>query len=198
MDSAWYAVKDIGLLFTESAPPPDLPYLLNAEPQVKPEGDTFLTDRIGWTRIEGSFVANGGERYLTIGNFKDDEGTDTLFVPDGGVFRPNQPDLFSTAYYYVDGVSVIPDSIYLGVEQIGKNATIELYPNPAGQWVAVEMETWQGMQLVLLDVSGRTVLRKGMASSEQQIDIRHLHSGIYVAVLTRKGIAVIRKKLIVR
>jgi OOP family OmpA-OmpF porin len=80
MDSSWYATKEIGRLFSENVPESNFNFLLSQQPQVKHEGDTFLTNSDGWTKIEGSFIAAGGERYLTIGNFKNDSQTDTLFV----------------------------------------------------------------------------------------------------------------------
>ncbi|MBL4586332.1 MAG: T9SS type A sorting domain-containing protein [Flavobacteriales bacterium] len=195
MDSAWYATKEIGLLFTENAPESILSYLLNTEPQVKYESDTFLTDKTNWTRIEGSFVANGGERYLTIGNSKNDDETDTLFVPGGGVFRPNQPDLFRMSYYYIDGVSVIPDSIYLGISppEVEK---IALYPNPAAETVTMEVENWRGMVVSIVDMTGREVLWAELHTSEQRFDVGQLPKGVYVVVLKREGTTAARRKLV--
>jgi hypothetical protein len=32
-------------------------------------GATVITDTLNWTKVQGSFVANGSERFVTIGNF---------------------------------------------------------------------------------------------------------------------------------
>lgn len=59
-------------------------------------------DTMSWTRIEGSFLANGGELHFAIGNFDDDQHTiwQNCRNPNG------TPD--SWAYYYIDDVSVWP------------------------------------------------------------------------------------------
>ncbi|MDD2982363.1 MAG: gliding motility-associated C-terminal domain-containing protein [Crocinitomicaceae bacterium] len=64
--------------------------------QVKYTGIPII-DSVNWTKIEGTFTAEGGERFLTIGFF--DEDIDTVFVQFslGSYFHP---------YYYVDNVSL--------------------------------------------------------------------------------------------
>jgi OOP family OmpA-OmpF porin len=70
-----------------------LPYT----PQVESPGGTYLTDKVNWVLVSGSFTASGGEDHLVIGNFHDDANTATSVV--GGAFSP-------LSYYYVDDVSV--------------------------------------------------------------------------------------------
>jgi len=84
-DSLNYAVKNVGAYFSQEVPTQNLEMFLSLTPQISYEGAEFLTDKEGWMKISGSFVAVGGERYLTIGNFDDDENTDSLFVEGGGV-----------------------------------------------------------------------------------------------------------------
>jgi hypothetical protein len=198
MDSAWYASKNIGAYFSESIPPADLQGLLALEPQVRYEGTNFLTDKQGWTKVERSFTAQGGERYLTIGNFDTDEETDTLFVPGGGAFRPNQPDFWRVSYYYIDGVSVIPDSIYLGINDIENEEVFNLYPNPAQENVMVETKNGHNMHIELYDAIGGLVLKQNMRSSRENIGVGHLPAGMYVITLLNKGTVVERRRLILQ
>ncbi len=60
-----------------------------------------ISDSIHWTKIEGSFVANGTEKYITIGNFFDTAHTKAIFVKfsDG------------VSFYLVDDVSVVESDI---------------------------------------------------------------------------------------
>jgi hypothetical protein len=44
-------------------------------PQVINPYGNVITDTVNWTKIEGCFVANGTETYLTIGNFKSNANT---------------------------------------------------------------------------------------------------------------------------
>jgi OOP family OmpA-OmpF porin len=87
-DISWYAIKNMGVYFSSDVPPSSIDSLLNCEPQVRYEGD-FISDKEVWTLISGSFVAQGGERFMTIGNFDGHSGTNTLFV--NGPPPPNGP-----------------------------------------------------------------------------------------------------------
>ncbi len=198
MDSALYATKNIGVLFTENLPPLNQSALLDLEAQMKYEGDEFLTDKEDWMKVEGSFTAQGGERFLTIGNFDTDEETDTLFVEGGGVFRPNQPDYWSFSYYYIDGVSVIPDSIYLGVNDFENEEVFDLYPNPTTETLTIETESKQQQELQLYDATGRLVLQQHLSTARQEIGVGYLPRGVYVAVLVKEGVITARRKVLLQ
>lgn len=94
-------------------------------PQVRNPKGNIITDTLNWTAITGTFVANGTEKYLVVGNFESDANTDTLF------YNPtNSPQVFCEAS--LDDVSCIPvdlpayagpdkpyfsgDSVYIGRE----------------------------------------------------------------------------------
>ncbi|MCB9169013.1 MAG: gliding motility-associated C-terminal domain-containing protein [Flavobacteriales bacterium] len=74
-----------------------LPYAADVE---NPPGQ-LITDTVGWTMISGVYTASGGEQYLTIGNFRNDAGTQTLQVNTGTWYT-------TSAYLLVDDVSVEP------------------------------------------------------------------------------------------
>ncbi|MBE7442409.1 MAG: gliding motility-associated C-terminal domain-containing protein [Flavobacteriales bacterium] len=95
-----YAVKNIGALFTNDSIGFDCFKPIIANPQIK--SPDFVTDNINWTKVEGEFIAQGGEQYLTIGNFADtlNFATDTLCVKSGTDWQ----DGSGIAYYYVDGI----------------------------------------------------------------------------------------------
>ncbi|MEO5906802.1 MAG: hypothetical protein ABIQ11_08750, partial [Saprospiraceae bacterium] len=88
-------VSEMGAYFSVDPPPPDGVAPLDVFPQVQANLG-YVTETDGWVLIEGCFLANGGEAYITIGNFSDD--TETTTDPDcsNGM----------TAYYYVDDVTV--------------------------------------------------------------------------------------------
>lgn len=58
---------------------------------------SILSDKIGWMKVEWLYIASGGEKYITIGNFNTASTSDTLNV---GASNPG----FS--YYYIDDVYV--------------------------------------------------------------------------------------------
>ncbi len=73
--------------------------ILNLTPQIQHATDSFLRDTLNWMKVSGTFVAQGGERFLTIGNFNDDAHTplDTFY------YVPNN---WYSVYYYIDDVSL--------------------------------------------------------------------------------------------
>jgi gliding motility-associated-like protein len=64
-------------------------------PQIENDSANYLTDSAGWMPICGSFIAAGGEQYMTIGNFHTVLSTPLLSLP-----------LLDDAFYFVDDVSV--------------------------------------------------------------------------------------------
>ena len=87
----YYVLLDsIGVLLTkDSVPDTDTAFLSNG---IKAQNNIFNLDTVNWLKISNSFIANGGEQYLTIGNF------DNVINYLSGVL--------SEIYVYVDDVSV--------------------------------------------------------------------------------------------
>lgn len=200
MDSMWYAVKNIGIYFSENAPPSDINEILNVEPQVEYSDTLFLTNKEEWLEIKGSFIAQGGEKYITIGNFDDDDKTDTLFIPGGGdsVTVPDPPLWWKHSGYFIDDVSVIMDTTYVGIKET-QDIDFSVYPNPAKEKITLELAvgSWQLVTVVFHDLTGGEVLSIPIQSSKNTIDISSLSAGVYTAVLSEKGIPISRRKLII-
>jgi gliding motility-associated-like protein len=72
--------------------------VLNENPQILNQSSPII-DTSKWTKIEGVFTANGLEKFLTIGYFRDNVNLDTSFVQDFG--------FGSEALYFVDSISLI-------------------------------------------------------------------------------------------
>ena len=77
------------------------------QPQVVNHKDSILTNSKEWHEIVGEFVAEGGERFLTIGNFADFNHSKVTDIN-------NTTSVLQGAYYYIDDVCVTsldnPDS----------------------------------------------------------------------------------------
>jgi gliding motility-associated-like protein len=63
----------------------------------------YITDTVGWTKIEGAFTANGTEQFITIGNFYSHANTHKIVFNATGTRQDT--------YYYTDDVSIIPIDI---------------------------------------------------------------------------------------
>ncbi len=116
------ACNNVAMLFTDTAIYSDLNRLtfnpIIANPQIVNYGNPIIVDTLNWIKVSGIFKANGGEQYLTIGNFKDDNQTLSK------VILPSSP--YAKASYYIDDVSVIPlDSMPLKTNA-GRDTTIHI------------------------------------------------------------------------
>lgn len=62
-----------------------------------------ITDTVKWVRIQWNYVAAGGEQYFIIGNFYNNANTTVACSNSGASLNPY-------AYYYIDDVSITPNS----------------------------------------------------------------------------------------
>ena len=91
--------------------------LIPGNPQIFNYSNPIITDTINWVKVSSIYVAQGGEKFTTIGNFKNDINTVVKIISTGGT---------NIISYLVDDVSVIPlDSIQLKADA-GKDTTIAL------------------------------------------------------------------------
>ncbi len=105
-----YDMVELGMLFTDtivrraSGIGTGQPQNIYTTPQVSAMMGPSI-DTVNWIKVSGTFIANGGEEYLTIGNFKE---LDTLF---GDVWT----------YIYIDDVSVYycgPDTNLIPIDSL--------------------------------------------------------------------------------
>lgn len=78
------------------------------------------TDTINWIRVEGEYIASGGEKYLTIGVFDGDIKWWERMKFRRKIFNKNWNNYnikVPYAYYYVDDVYVIRKEDYLRIKQ---------------------------------------------------------------------------------
>jgi hypothetical protein len=96
-----YACNNIGACISAGVPfNTDPNAVLNYTPQIIKYGNPIINDIINWVKIEGIILSSGTENYITIGNFKNDINTDTIFTG-------SNMSSYGAANYYIDDVSVI-------------------------------------------------------------------------------------------
>jgi len=142
-----------------------LPYI----PQVQNTGGV-ITDTLNWVLVSGSFEAQGGERFITIGNFYTDSNTMVL---------PVQGGMYNFAYYYIDDVSV--EDCTVGIEELEKDYRVNEWPNPAQDevWFSLTKDNMKMETVEVVNVLGEIVLRLDDMRGENKIDVRDLGSGMY-------------------
>ncbi len=90
-------IQTIGALFSNGTPPFDVYYPIEETPQIE-SNIGFIGTSNGWISIEGCFIAEGGENYITIGNFHDNANTPV---------DPDCPNGTNNSYYYIEDVLVL-------------------------------------------------------------------------------------------
>ncbi len=100
-DSSMYCSSNIAFVMSQN--PISMGYLLTTPIYSSTEkilSDNFICDTIDWLEVSRTIIAVGGEKYLTIGIFRDDENTNFKYFNK----NVNSNDC---AYYYIDDVEVI-------------------------------------------------------------------------------------------
>jgi len=122
-DSSIWATNNIQCYFSKNIVQEstmDLKCLCSCIPQIS--YDSIITDTATWVNITGSFIAQGGEQYLTVGNFYPDSLTkkDSLTI---------KSQLNGTGYY-IDDISVTEDTT-TGINELYVNSGVKITPNPS-------------------------------------------------------------------
>ncbi|MBL4710421.1 MAG: hypothetical protein JKY48_18480, partial [Flavobacteriales bacterium] len=84
------------------------------------------TDKIGWQKFHYTHKAAGGEKVLAIGCFLKDVDISVTTVGNGG----NTNFFRSTAYYYIDQISVQWKDTSTSLSENRALKDLQLYPNP--------------------------------------------------------------------
>lgn len=170
---AYFSVGQVGFNTGTSADYANLPYI----PQVSNPPGNMLNDATGWTRISGSFVASGGEDYITIGNFKNNDSTSVIQR------GPSNPFYLNLSYYYVDQVCVS-----LSAQTCNENATLGLssynsnllsyYYNPISDKIVFK-GALDECKVRITDLGGRLV-RESTLRGDADLDVSELEPGCYL------------------
>jgi gliding motility-associated-like protein len=75
------------------------------QPQIQYDTTLFLTDTLNWIKVSGKFIAQGGEQFLTIGNFRDGAHLAKKTV-SSNFTSPICAGVFRYAYIHIDDVTV--------------------------------------------------------------------------------------------
>ncbi len=93
-----YCIHDIAALITDTSGFVNTSNVQNYHPQILPAPNVIYQDTIKWMRIKGYYTAQGGENYITIGNY----------TPYGYELKDSVSSPYKVAYYFIDSVGVYP------------------------------------------------------------------------------------------
>jgi hypothetical protein len=143
-------------------------------PQIETPPYVFYSDTVNWQKVEGSFIADGGEQFLTIGCFKP---PNQLHLFDQAPF----PNSCNGSYIWIDDVSVyLCDSTISVNENPVEN--INLYPNPSTGIFTIQHTFTKQAQLSVYNAVGSLVYEQQIPAGSQnpEINISNFNNGIYL------------------
>lgn len=147
-DNCEFSIDQFGMYFTPDVPSIDWESMQmeQYQPQISSPKGQNIDDNEKWTKVSGTFTADGNELALTIGVFSPDKDLDTQktkrkfsFGRDAKLPKSLQPMI---AYYFIDDVLVKPidpsesifpeidsalvyENEYFGTPEIGQRFTLQ-------------------------------------------------------------------------
>jgi OmpA-OmpF porin, OOP family len=171
-----YRINSMGCYFSETA---FTDYLtvgaLEADPQV--EVDTLFGSPYYWIQIRDTIVANGGEKFMTVGNFKHNDEIELEQISEDS-------DAIGS-YYVLDkfNVSLITN---VGIKEPSLD-DVKIWYNTDEDLLIVKNSSFSNNLLEIFDASGRKIL-DDVANGKKEISTQKFSSGLYlVKVNSKKG-----------
>ena len=185
------AITRMGILFTANAISSSNHSYFNYTPQVESPIGFYITDTLNWTQVTGNFTAAGGERFVTIGNFRTDANTDTISIVYGSGFSKQ-------AYYYIDDISIV--NCATGVAKITFDEKATIYPNPTSDQSTLHFDNTKKeiCTLTLYNQCGQIMRTINNITSDQVVIQKNdLTNGLYYFVLRTSDRVIVTGKLAV-
>lgn len=180
-NNAMYACNDMGVYFSKSYVQLNH-QVLPVVPQIQNDPiNNPLTDTSQWILIRKGFFAQGGEKYMVVGNFQPDSLCHLTYQHEA----LNNTYDWRFAFYYLDDFSVTLDTLgTLGVPEMNKSVvSARVFPNPNDGHLTLDYTVPAGSQSVLevMDVCGKTVGAWQLDSykSTLPLDLSGFAKGLY-------------------
>lgn len=102
-----FAINTVSAKFSKKSYGTDTKLPIYDEPSISPFSEEPITARYNWTKVCGVYTAEGGEKWLTMGNFMSDEDTKAnstrMKKEKDWDFKVDE---IAASYYYIDDISV--------------------------------------------------------------------------------------------
>jgi hypothetical protein len=149
------------------------PTYIPIQPSLTHTAGDYVSDKENWTEISGIYAANGGERYLYMGNFQANADVESLDVnlPEQNIYSIHQ----NSAYYYVDDV-------YVGTELLSvpepETTQVTFWPNPAIDELNIAVS--KSSEITVYTVTGATCFPSTRIDGQIILNITQWSSGMYL------------------
>lgn len=136
-------IDEIGAYFSDTIPVSLTTNPLEINPQIFFKATTYFGDTINWTYVEGNYVATGGEKYITIGNFKDT--SETNFYR----YKIRDYDTMKTYMYF--------DEFSLTQSEFSEVMPNVFTPNGDGINDFIDFSVFKGREIYIMNRWGNTI-----------------------------------------
>lgn len=155
--------------------------------------DSVLTiDTTNWILFVDTFLAQGGEQYLTIGNFVPTDSIYWEWIREDWLNTPR-------CYLFLDAVEVFecdPLSVY---NRFSTKPFFILFPNPTSSNTTCEIQTSsENVSLVVTDVTGRKLFEIETQNGLVELPTSQLSNGVYFVHCKSNGQLLHSHKLLVQ
>jgi hypothetical protein len=153
-----------------------------------------ILDTATWTTVNGVYTANGNENFLLLGCFKPDS---LLLLDSINVGFPGGGGIVS--YYYFDDIKVIPLDSLQGIDEPISNLSVNVYPNPAKEWLTLDFNSniQKQLNVSLFSMDGKEIKSWSEEyTSKIYLTLPQLSNGIYFLKFRNGGGEVVRKVVI--
>lgn len=123
------AINNLGIYFSNELLQLKTDGVISVNPDIV--SHDFFSNKIGWDKFSGDYIARGGEKYIIIGNFEKNKDVQTKIIG-------TEPTTDNYVYYFIDNISLelnsnLSESIILnninfrnGSSELLSTSTIEL------------------------------------------------------------------------
>ena len=183
-EASGFGVANLGIYFSDTAVYSTVNKNFPFIPQIENSVSNPLLSYTNWMQVSGTYIAHGGEKYIVIGNFRNDSSTNVFYVDTTQLQYP-------LAYYYIEDVSVINCDSLMGLNE-QSNISFTISPNPASEVLKITLPLNLNTTAFTIVNTMGTIVKQEKSSAPQNemvINIANLPRGVYfVKVKTNKGV----------
>ncbi len=146
----------------------------------------LITDTAEWVHLSGSFIADSAYTHFAIGNFFDDNNTDTMQLAQYAI----------RAYYFIDNIYIAKDSLPVFVNKESKKTNdndILIFPNPTDSFLNLKSINYQMNSFSIIDLFGEEIIYEQVKDTHARTDLSSLKSGIYLLKIQTNEKIIIKK-----
>lgn len=147
-----------------------------------------LTNKTDWTKLDTVYIANGTERFITVGNMRDNTQCHGIYV--GGNSSCTGSYCWDVAVYLVDDVFVeLLDETGISPTNLTQREAFKLVPNPSNGSFVIQCPANNAVICTIQNISGQEVYNKTIQTQNMQakIDDAILAKGIYILKIADKN-----------